>query len=108
MAKKPRQDETAAGTKQPGVTRIVERPETFGSYYANETQVQTGPWDVRLVFSVSEIEETEGVRTARVKQQAEVRMSHQHAVTILEIISTQLRGFEEKFGKIPVPKATGD
>ena len=95
MAKKPSEEQK--------VVRHVLRSPDFKAYYANETQIQTGPWDVRLVFSTTELDEADSVRTLTSRQVAEVRMSHQMAMTVVEILTGQLKGFEQKVGKIPMP-----
>jgi hypothetical protein len=58
---------------------------------------------VRLVFGLIEIADGDDGRTATTTQVAEVRMSPQHAANIVELIGAQLKGYEQKFGKIPAP-----
>jgi hypothetical protein len=101
MAKKSKTDAPGTEDKMVQVVRVVRRSDGFASFYANETQVQTGPWDVRLLFAVIEIDENEAGKTATINQVAEVRMSPQHALTVYEILGAQLRSYEQKFGKIP-------
>jgi hypothetical protein len=60
------------------VNRNVIAPADLPSFYANDTQVQTSPWDVRFMFGViADIDAEKGVAT--IKRVADVRMSLQHA-----------------------------
>ena len=86
----------------PALTRVVRRSPTFVSLYANDVQVQTSVWDVRLLLGEISIEEDKKV--ANVYQTGEVRMSPQLAKRLIAIIVQQLKGYEEKLGPIPIPK----
>ncbi len=81
--------------------RMVRRSEQFVSIYANDTQIQTTPWDVRLVFGQIETPSDGDMTLVEVKQIADVRMSPQHAKRITQILLDQLRAYEEKMGPIP-------
>ena len=84
------------------VKRLVETSSAFASYYANDTQVQTTPWDVRFMFGVITDVEPETV-TARVERPVDVRISLPHAKRLLAILSDQLRQYESNIGFIPLP-----
>jgi hypothetical protein len=83
--------------------QMVEASE-FVSLYANDTQIQLTPWDVRLIFGVI----SDGPRTDPpeivVKTIGEVRMSPQHAKRVAMILIQQLENYEENVGPIPQPK----
>ncbi|MBK5295326.1 MAG: DUF3467 domain-containing protein [Acidobacteriia bacterium] len=84
-----------------------ERSHDFFSVYANELQLQTTPWDLRLVFGEvsSAIDLT---NTLVSKQLGEVRVSPQLAKRIVMIMVEHLRDYESKFGPIPaIPKEPG-
>ena len=85
------------------VARAVVLSPTFVSLYANDTQIQTSPWDFRLIFGeISNIPTTEEP-TVVIRQTGEVRMSPQHAKKVAEILIKQLRHYEETVGPIPLP-----
>lgn len=87
------------------IVREVRRSPNFVSLYANDVQVQTTPWDVRLILGEIGIEETDGRQVVHVQQTAELRMSLQLAKRLILIITEQLVGYEENFGPIPQPKS---
>lgn len=84
------------------VNRELKPSPSFASYYANDTQVQTTPWDVRFMFGLitDVIPETS---TARVERIADVRISLQHAKRLLAILTDQLRQYETNVGFIALP-----
>lgn len=82
--------------------QVVVSP-SFVSIYANDTQVQTTPWDVRLTLGEMSVDAVDGVRTVNVRELAEVRMSLQHVKRVVKILSSQLKVYEESFGTIPQP-----
>ena len=75
----------------------------FVSLYANDTQFQTSPWDIRLIFGVIDTVPTNENPTMVVKKTGEVRMSPQHAKKITQLLLEQLAGYEKRFGPIPQP-----
>jgi hypothetical protein len=87
----------------PGVS--IKREDTtspdFFSVYVNDIQVQTTPWDIRLMLGEIGGIPSEGNPIIRVKQLGEVRMSPQLAKRVMTIITEQLRTYEERFGEIP-------
>ena len=77
-----------------------QRSDTFASYYSNDTQVQTGLFDVRLMFGTIDVINKERGEV-EVIQNAEVRMSLPHARLVHGILSKHLEDYEKKFGKVP-------
>ena len=84
------------------VGRHVVTSPSFVSLYANDTEVQTTPWDIRLTFGELSIN-NDSATPVVVKQTGEVRMSPQHAKRVAMILIAQLKVYEEKFGAIPQP-----
>ena len=76
----------------------------FVSLYANDTQVQTSPWDFRLIFGQISTAPTRERKTIVINQVGEVRMSPQHVKTLVQVLLQQLAGYEARFGRIPQPK----
>ncbi len=84
--------------------REIRLSESFGSFYTNDTQVETGVWDVRMRFGlVHEVDKPNN--TLMVVQVAEVRMSLEHAKRVHSILGEQLEGYQKRFGKLPDPTA---
>ena len=70
------------------------------SYYTNNTQVETGVWDVRFRFGVvDEFDKANNIIHA--VHVAEVRMSLEHAKRIHTILTEQLDRYQARFGKLP-------
>jgi|SRR5579864_482048 len=82
--------------------RRVARGDGFVSIYTNDIQVQTSPWDMRLVLS--ELGDSDDV-SVNVKQLAEIRLSIEIAKRLTLMLAEQLNLFEATFGQIPGPKA---
>ena len=72
--------------------------------YANDTQIQISPWDVRLIFGEIDRAPSEENPTIRVKRVGQVRMSPQHAKRMVEILMGQLQVYESTIGPIPLPE----
>jgi hypothetical protein len=86
------------------VNRQVERSPSFVSVYANDVQLQTTPWDVRLTFGAMSVEVRSGTGpTAHVSELSEVRLSPQLAKRVAAILVAQVEAYELKFGTIPQP-----
>ena len=85
------------------VNRTVVTSPTFVSLYSNDTQIQTSPWDVRLIFGEIQDVATGDSPGVIVKQTGEVRMSPQQAKALLALIAQQLDQYEKNFGTIPLP-----
>ena len=101
-SKRQAQESGAPQIVRANVNREVVESTTFVSLYANDTQIQLSPWDVRLIFGlISEPATVE--RPVIVKTIGEVRMSPQHAKKVVQILERQLRVYENTLGSIPVP-----
>jgi|SRR5579863_3822422 len=94
----------AFGPKQP-VKRELKQSPDFRTLYANDIQVQTTPWDLRLTFGQMKAP-TEPTAPPRIEvtEVSEVFMSPQLAKKMALIIIEQLRSYEEAVGEIPLPK----
>ena len=80
----------------------VKSPE-FVSVYANDVQVQTSPWDVRLILGEIADLGTADDRIVTINQLAELRISPQLAKRMTMMMIEQLKTYEERFGQIPGP-----
>jgi hypothetical protein len=76
---------------------------TFVSLYANDVQVQTSPWDIRLVLGEIHNFPTVENPNVMVRQIGEVRISPQLTKKLVTILAQQLQVYETTFGTIPVP-----
>ncbi|MFN7978883.1 MAG: DUF3467 domain-containing protein [Vicinamibacterales bacterium] len=85
------------------VNRENVQADNFLSFYANDTQIQVSPWDVRFIFGVIDEPPTQERPTVRIKSVAEARMSPQHAKKVAEILIRQIVSYEQNIGPIPVP-----
>ena len=88
------------------VNRLTEKSPSFVSLYANDVQVQTSPWDIRLILGEIDTMSAVGVDnpTITVRQVGELRISVQLAKRLTMILVAQLRNYEELVGEIPLPK----
>jgi hypothetical protein len=100
MARKSQSKEATIKTAQQ-VGRELSRSPSFVSLYANDVQIHTSPWDMRLVFG--EIGETSGAPNSsiQINQVGELRISPQLAKKLAVIIDTQIQSYEQTFGQIP-------
>jgi len=90
------------GFVRANIHRRVVTGKEFASYYSNDTQVQTTPWDVRFMFGViADVDPDE--RTAVVERVADVRMSLEHAKKVSMILAEQIRQHEARIGFIALP-----
>jgi len=75
------------------------------SVYANDTQLELSPWDVRFIFGVIDEVATPDKATTVVKQVGEVRMSLPHAKRVAQILVAHLAHYEELTkSQIPIPE----
>jgi hypothetical protein len=88
------------------VNRQVVMAPTFVSLYANDVQIQTSPWDVRLIFGEIFQAPSPENPNAIVRQLGELRVSPQLAKKLAEIILGQLAIYEKRFGAVPSPPDT--
>ena len=87
-------------------TRIEVLSPTFASLYVNDVNVMVSPWDFRLRLGQLEKVDSEKAE-ALVTVLADVRMSPQHLRKLVDVLSTQLDGYEATMGAIPrVPSDT--
>lgn len=77
--------------------------ENFMSIYANDIQLQTTPWDVRLIFGRIIDLPTADEPSATIRQLAEVHMSPQMAKKVVLLLIGQLQIYEKQMGQIPQP-----
>jgi hypothetical protein len=118
MAKKRERPQTAIDQSQPtappeaveativraNAERRTETSPSFASLYANDVQVQTSPWDLRLIFGEIANIPTKDDQAVTIKQVGEVRLSPQLAKKLTIILIEQLQGYEKRFGMIPIPR----
>ena len=96
-------DAKAAFVRANTERKIVAAP-NFTSIYANDVQVQTSPWDLRLILGEIASIPTKEEPTVTIRQLGEVRLSPQLAKKLTIILFQQLQGYEKRFGEIPMPK----
>jgi Protein of unknown function (DUF3467) len=81
-------------------------PESQSSIYANQVEVRTSNWDVKIRFGEAlALEGSEG----RVLEKARIVMSPQHTKAFLVVVADAVRKYEAAFGEIhvnPAPKRT--
>lgn len=97
-------DENLPSVVRANLNRKVVQSPTFVSLYANDVQVQTSPWDVRLILGEIAGVPTPDDPTVAVRQIAELRMSPQLTKKLTIILIQQLKGYEAQFGPIPIPQ----
>ncbi|PYR93581.1 MAG: hypothetical protein DMF84_09270 [Acidobacteria bacterium] len=77
--------------------------ENYMSVYANDIQLQTTPWDVRLILGRIIDLPTANDPSATIRQLAEVHMSPQMAKKLTLLLIGQLQIYEKQMGQIPQP-----
>ena len=88
----------------PEPRRVVTVDPDFVSLYANDIQIQTSPWDMRLTFGeVGDHILSEGP-SITIKQVGELRISLPLAKRLTMIMLEQLKTYEAQVGEIPLPK----
>jgi hypothetical protein len=85
------------------IERNVEVSPSAITIYANDTQLQTSPWDVRFQFGLVQGLDV-GKKVITIQHLADIRMSPQHAKRVLEILGQQIATYEKNFGAIPQPE----
>jgi hypothetical protein len=111
MARKHRTTEPKAplvATEENRAAQIPFRRESFESpsfvsLYVNDINIQTGPWDVRLLLGEVRAIPTEADPVMQVKEIGEVRISPQMAKQLAILLIEQLKAYESQFGPIPGP-----
>jgi len=86
------------------VNRREEKSSDYFSVYANDVQLQTTPWDMRLTLGVISSLPTDDVGPVTVTQLGELRISLQLAKKLTMLMFKQISVYEERLGEIPVPK----
>ena len=104
-------DEPVAAATEPSVeddivrgnvNRTVEKSPTFISVYANDVQLQTTPWDVRLTFGTMRVDPLpDGEPIAKVLEIADVRLSPQLAKRVMVILFQQIQRYRGKVWAYP-------
>lgn len=85
------------------LNRVVEMSDSYVRLYANDMQVQTTPWDVRLVFGQIVGTPTTDKPTIAIRQVGELSMSPQFAKKVVSVLLAQLEQYEITVGEIPQP-----
>jgi hypothetical protein len=88
-------------------TRVTTRSNLFATHYANDVQIQTSPWDFRLLFAIIQGVDT-ATATFEVEQVADVRMSPQLAKRVAAILQRQVDHYERTIGPIPLAPNADD
>jgi hypothetical protein len=84
------------------IRRDHTRSDSYFSVYANDIQVQTGPWDVRMILGeIGDAVRENSVPVLKIKHLGEVRLSPQLAKRLTMILIQQLKHYEENIGTIP-------
>jgi hypothetical protein len=95
-------DTNEEGVVRANINRLqLPRSADFREYYANDTQIQVTPWDVRLMFGV--ITDSPDPEAVAVQRVADVRLSLSHAKKIVEILAGQIKLYEARIGHIALP-----
>lgn len=85
------------------VKREVNQSPAFFSVYANDAQVQTSPWDVRIIFGEIAKPPTPADPVANINQLGQLRISLQLAKRLAFIMTQQIQAYETRFGVLPAP-----
>jgi len=102
MAKKRQVGSSLPPSKIP--RRETTKSPDFVSIYANDIQLQTSSWDLRMILGeVGDVSEGDPA-VAQIKLIGELRMSPQLAKRLALILIEQLKRYEQQFGEIPGPK----
>ena len=80
----------------------------FFEAYTNHVSITTGVYDVVFDFFVVPPPINKPNQVAEPKLSARVRMSPQHAFALSKVLTKTLNDYQQKFGKIELPKALCD
>jgi Protein of unknown function (DUF3467) len=94
---------TVSEDRQDVNREVVKSPDCF-HVYVNDVQVQTSPWDMRLILGRVDEPATPGKPTVTIKQLGELHMSLELAKRLAMMVIAQLQAYEGRFGRIPAPK----
>ncbi len=92
-----------SGIVRANINRNVVRSPNYVSIYTNDVQVQTTPWDIRLMLGEIQGIVTGDKPSVTVMQIADLRMSPQLTKKLTMILIQQLKTYEEQMGPIPLP-----
>src|SRR5687768_12902122 len=88
------------------VNRHTDRDAKFMSYYVNDAQFQTTPWDIRITMGqIAGVSAQEDAPTMMVMELFELRMSPSFAKQVAKVLIGQLQHYEQTIGPIPLPLA---
>jgi hypothetical protein len=77
----------------------------YALLYANDTQIQVSPWDIRIQFGeIVDPPPTAENPVLHIRAAGEVRMSPQHAKKVAAILDQQIQLYESRIGPIPMPQ----
>jgi hypothetical protein len=82
--------------------RVILNAANYAEFYANDTQVQTSVFDVRLTFGVIADVSVKDNR-AVIHRVADVRMSLHHAKMVAAILTEQIHKYEAQVGTLTLP-----
>ena len=85
------------------IKRETKRSPAFFSVYANDIQVQTSPWDMRIILGEIAKPAAAGDLVVSINQLGELRISVQLAKRLAVIMTRQIEAYEGRFGSIPLP-----
>jgi hypothetical protein len=74
-------------------------PDNLPTFYANNVEIRTTQWDIRLSFGQITDMTDDGVIS--VTDQCQLYLSPQHAKTLLRVLKQQVETYETKVGPIP-------
>jgi uncharacterized protein DUF3467 len=80
----------------------VPKAANFVEIYANDTYIQTSPWDVRLMLGVL-TELGPDQNTPSPLRVADVRMSLHHAKKVAQLLTKQISQYERDHGPLILP-----
>lgn len=89
---------SAVRASQPEIESV--RSSAFFKVYSNSVQIETGPWDFRLIFG--EVTKS-GENKITIEQSVGVVMSPQHAKALLGVLAHNIRAYEDRVGEIKLP-----
>jgi hypothetical protein len=77
----------------------IVKSDKFLKVYANSAQIETGPWDFRIIFG----EATRSGDKVIVEQSVAVVMSPQHTKALLGVLATNVHEYEKQIAEIKMP-----
>lgn len=107
MAKKSTVTEPNVAKVEKTIPRELTKAADFFSVYANDVQIMSTFWDMRLtVGQIVDLAPRDSESKAmKVEQLGELRISPQLAKRLSVILERQVANYEQNFGPIPSPEA---